>query len=180
MLHGEGSEHFTPDERRIADGELLVCLLWFTGHRASSVRQLRWDDLDLERGVIRWRAEVDKIGYQHETPIHSELLPVLQRGHAIAELTGETWLFRDPLKESQAMSRYSAYNLWMRIAEAAGLPRRARLGTHAFRRAFANQLRNANLKELQDLGGWKTQKTVVEVYLQPDEAAQRAALEQLH
>ena len=42
--------------------ELFVCLFWFTGHRAASVRQLIWADFDLAARKILWRAEVDKSG----------------------------------------------------------------------------------------------------------------------
>jgi len=38
---------------------------------------------------IVWRADVDKIGYEHRNPIHPELQLVLDRDRAIAELTGE-------------------------------------------------------------------------------------------
>jgi len=37
-----------------------VLLAWYTGHRSSAIRQLRWSDIDLEAGTIRRRAEVDK------------------------------------------------------------------------------------------------------------------------
>jgi integrase len=77
------------------------------------------------------------------------------------------------------MTRYSAFNLWRKIAEGVGIKRGSRIGTHAFRTAFANRLRDVNLRELKDLGGWKTEKTVISVYLQPDEDAQRVALERL-
>jgi hypothetical protein len=43
-------------------------------------------------------------------------------------------------------------------------------------RAFANRYRKAALRDLQDLGGWKTAQTVLSVYLRPDEAAQREVL----
>ena len=33
-----------------------------TGHRCTAVGRLRWSDLDLEKGLITWRAELDKIG----------------------------------------------------------------------------------------------------------------------
>jgi integrase len=59
--------------------ELFVCLLWFTGHRAASVRQLRWDDLDLVSETVHWRADVDKVGYDHRNPLHSEFVPILER-----------------------------------------------------------------------------------------------------
>ncbi|HEY9226272.1 MAG TPA: tyrosine-type recombinase/integrase [Gemmatimonadaceae bacterium] len=74
--------------------ELFVCLLWFTGHRAASVRQLAWTDIDLKAKTVHWRADVDKVGYDHRNPLHSELVPLLERAHAIAELTGDAWLSR--------------------------------------------------------------------------------------
>jgi hypothetical protein len=40
-------------------------------------------------------------------------------------------------------------------------------------------LRDVPLRELKDLGGWKSERTVVAVYLRPDEQAQRTALARL-
>jgi hypothetical protein len=45
--------------------------------------------------------------------------------------------------------------------------------------AFANALRDVPMRELKDLGGWKTERTLITVYLQPDEQAQRTALGKL-
>jgi integrase len=159
--------------------ELFVCLLWFTGHRAASVRQLRWDDVDLANGSIRWRAEVDKIGYEHRNPLHAELVPLLSDAKAIAGLTGDIWLFPCPRDAQQAMTRDDAAALWRSIADASGIKEGSGIGTHAFRRAFANRLRDVNLRDLKDLGGWKSSQTVVSVYIQPDQDAQRVALERL-
>jgi len=159
--------------------ELLVCLLWFTGHRGASVRQLRWDDIDLAGRMVHWRADVDKVGYDHHNPLHSELVPILERAQAIAELTGEVWLFPSTLDTSEPMTRHMAALLWRTIADAAGIQEGSRIGTHSFRRAFANRLRDVPLRELKDLGGWKTEKTVIGTYLQPDQDAQRVALERL-
>ena len=33
-----------------------------TGHRIGAIRQIRWSDIDMEGGVMRWRAEHDKSG----------------------------------------------------------------------------------------------------------------------
>src|SRR5215467_4022692 len=78
-----------------------------------------------------------------------------------------------------ATRRNAACKLWRRIADAAGIKAGSRIGTHSFRRAFANRLRDVPMRELKDLGGWKTEKTVIGTYLQPDQDAQRAALERL-
>jgi integrase len=77
------------------------------------------------------------------------------------------------------MTRNEAAKLWRCIANTAGIKVGSRIGTHSFRRAFANRLRDVNLRDLKDLGGWKTEKTVIGTYLQPDEDAQRSALERL-
>lgn len=68
-------------------------------------------------------------------------------------------------------------NVWNRLATAANLPTGERCGWHSLRRAFANRLRRAPLRDLQDLGGWKTSATLLTVYLRADESEQREALE---
>jgi hypothetical protein len=45
--------------------------------------------------------------------------------------------------------------------------------------ACANSLRDVPMRELKDLGGWKSEKTLITVYLQPDQQAQRTALSRL-
>ena len=158
---------------------MFVALLWFTGHRAASVRQLRWADLDLEAKRVKWCADADKIGYQHENPLHPEVVSVLARGRAIAELTGDAWVFPCPRDAKEPMTRDDAADLWRAVADAVGIEEGSRIGTHSFRRAFANRLRDVALRELKDLGGWKTEQTVIGTYLQPDQDAQRAALDRL-
>lgn len=85
----------------------VVCLS-VAVHRAASVRQLRWSDVDLERKTIHWRPEVDKIQYDHTNPAQAELLPLLERAKAIADLTGDTYLFPSRRRPSEAMSRNAA------------------------------------------------------------------------
>jgi integrase len=77
------------------------------------------------------------------------------------------------------MTRDMAASLWRQIADAAGIAEGSRIGMHSFRRAFANRLRGVPLRELKDLGGWKTEQTVIGTYLQPDQDGQRAALNRL-
>ena len=49
-----------------------------TGHRIGAIRQLRWSDVDLEAGVIRWRGEYEKTGYEHRTPATPAALAILE------------------------------------------------------------------------------------------------------
>ena len=43
-----------------------------------------------------------------------------------------------------------------------------------------NELRNVPLRDLADLGGWKSSQTIAQVYQQPDVDAQRTALAERH
>ena len=40
-----------------------------TGHRIGAIRNLRWADIDFEGREVRWRAEHEKTGYEHVTPM---------------------------------------------------------------------------------------------------------------
>ncbi len=48
-----------------------------TGHRIGAIRKLRWHDIDFGSGVVRWRAEHEKTGYEHTTPVTAEALVAL-------------------------------------------------------------------------------------------------------
>ena len=150
-----------------------------TGHRAASIRQLRWGEVDLDARTVEWRADADKIGYQHKNPLHAAAVEVLARGKAIADETGDVWIFPNPEKDSEPMTRNQACKLWRQIAAAVRIKAGSRIGTHSFRRSFAGRLRDVPLSELKELGGWKTEKTVIGTYIQPDQDAQRAAIDRL-
>src|SRR6185437_6653188 len=49
--------------------ELALVLAHETGHRISAIRALRWSDVDLKEARVRWRAETDKIEFEHKTPL---------------------------------------------------------------------------------------------------------------
>lgn len=156
--------------------ECLAVLAWETGHRVSSIRQLRWSDVDVAGERIRWRGENDKIANDHTTPLTAAAVEALKRFQESAKAIGEAWIFPSPRNASQCLSTDAVKNLWVRIAERAALPKGQRYGWHSCRRAFASSRRHVPLRDLQDLGGWKTAETVLRCYVQPDEEAQRLAL----
>jgi integrase len=71
---------------------LALVLAEGTGRRLSAIRHLRWDDIDLEHGTIRWRAEADKKRAER----HAKL-PKLKGGSTYLSRTsprpedGRTW-----------------------------------------------------------------------------------------
>ncbi len=140
--------------------ELFVWTAWCTGHRAGGIRRLCWNDLDLDARVIRWRGGNDKIGYEHETPMHQDLVAIVEREHLRTHGEGATPVLPESdATHAKPMSREDATDLWAALAKRAEIPKGERYGWHAFRRAFANQLRDVPLRELdRTRGGWKNEQ----------------------
>jgi integrase len=77
-----------------------------TGHRIGSIRLLRWSDVDLERGTIRWRAENDKIAYEHQTILTAEGVSALEQLRQVEPGIGDTWVFPAPGTPREPCSRH--------------------------------------------------------------------------
>ena len=72
-----------------------------TGHRIGAIRQLRWSDVDLEGRVVRWRAEHEKSGYEHRTPVTAEAIAGLHEARRRTRGVGDVPLLpahKDPSK----------------------------------------------------------------------------------
>ena len=148
-----------------------------TGHRIGAIRQLQWSDIDLECGVVRWRAEHDKTGYEHRTPVTVEAIAVLEEARTRNPGIGDAPVLPSPKYPTMPVSRPLARVWWTRAQKLAGLePKRGR-GWHSLRRKFASDLMDQPLKVLCELGGWKEAKTVLDCYQRADEAQLRKALE---
>ena len=148
-----------------------------TGHRIGAIRHLRWSDIDLECGVIRWRAEHEKSGYEHRTPATAEALAVLEEARRRASGTGDAPVLPSPRHPSKCASRSLVRMWWYRAQRLARLEPKPGRGWHSLRRKFASDLMDQPLKVLCELGGWKTAKTVLQCYQRADEAQLRKALE---
>ena len=148
-----------------------------TGHRIGAIRKLRWSDIDMEGGVIRWRAEHEKTGYEHRTPVTADALTVLEEARRENPGIGDAPLLPAPKDPSKCVSRSLVRDWWEKAQALAGLePKRGR-GWHSLRRKFASDLMNQPLKVLCELGGWKTAQTVLQCYQRANEGQLRKALE---
>lgn len=148
-----------------------------TGHRIGAIRQLRWSDIDLEEQCIRWRAETEKTGYAHVTPMTDTALEVIQFARSMNPSIGGAPVMPSPEKPTECMSRYLARDWWKRAEKEAELERKRGRGWHSLRRKFASDLKEVPLKTLQQLGGWKTHMTILMCYQQVDEGEMRDALQ---
>jgi integrase len=148
-----------------------------TGHRIGAVRRLRWSDIDFENVLITWRAESEKSGYAHSTPMSQAAWVILEEARQLKPGIGDAPVLpavRDP---SQPALPYYMRDLWLKAERAAGLERKKGRGWHSLRRKFATELMNEPLKVLCKLGGWRDAETVLNCYQQPEEHTMRAALE---
>ena len=148
-----------------------------TGHRIGAIRKLRWTDIELDAGMIRWRAEYEKTGYEHTTPVTAEALAALADAREMKVGGGDAHVLPSPGNPSVCLGSSRARSWWAKAQRLAGLePKRGR-GWHSLRRKFATDLMDQPLKVLCELGGWKTAKTVLRCYQRADEGQLRKALD---
>ena len=148
-----------------------------TGHRIGAIRQLRWTDIDFQGRTILWRAEHDKSGYEHTTPVTDDALDALREARTTNLDTGEAPVLPAPGNPSAGMGAALVQGWWDRAERLAGLDPKPGRGWHSLRRKFASDLMDQPLKVLCELGGWKTAKTVLQCYQTADEGQLRKALE---
>jgi integrase len=152
-------------------------LLHETGHRAASVRTLRWSDVDLTKKAVSWKPEHDKIAFAHETPLTEAAVAVLMAERARQGTIGDAWVFPSDRDSTQPLPRHTANKWWRRAEKLAEIEHVRGTGYHSSRRKFASELKGTNLRDLAYMGGWKNPETVLTVYQQPEMEVQRDALE---
>src|SRR2546422_2824578 len=157
----------------------MILLAWRTGRRVSAILALRWDDVDFEKGTIRWRAEHDKIRQTWVVPARRDLLKELRRFRAERPGIGSVLLFPHPQRRRHRggpVTRHvAAY--WLKEAFERGKIAKPEGGLwHMFRRAWATERKDLPLKDVAAAGGWRDTSTLLR-YQQPDEETLRAVVE---
>src|SRR5438093_1362382 len=157
----------------------MILLAWRTGRRVSAILALRWDDVDFEKGTIRWRAEHDKIRQTWVVPARRDLLKELRQFRAERPGIGSVLLFPHPQRRRHRggpVTRHlAAY--WLKEAFERGRIARANGGLwHMFRRAWATERKDLPLKDVAAAGGWRDTSTLLR-YQQPDDETLRAGVE---
>ena len=160
------------------DWRFRVCLVLAheTGHRVGAIRGLQWRDIDLARGTILWRAENEKTGFEHVTPITEAARAALEEVRRRSPGIGEAPVLPAPKDPSRPISRHLARNWWKRGEKLAGLKPVRRRGWHSLRRKFVSDLMHKPLKVVCQLGGWKSAQTVLMCYQHADQDELRDAL----
>jgi integrase len=149
-----------------------------TGHRIGAIRLLRWTDLELDSSAAkaRWRAENDKIGFEHVTPLSAEAVQEIETARRRSSSIGGTWVFPSPSDPHAPVSRNLMRDWWRKMERKAKLPPERGRGWHSLRRKFATELKHVPLKDLSYLGGWKDHQTLLICYQRADEVTMTEAL----
>ena len=148
-----------------------------TGHRIGAIRKLRWADIDFGDREARWRAEHEKTGYEHVTPLTDEAVAVLRQAWKRSPGLGDAPVLPSATRPLKSVSPSQPRVWWCRAEQLAGMePKRGR-GWHSLRRKFASDLMDQPLKVLCELGGWRDAQTVLRCYQRPDAGQLRTALE---
>ena len=148
-----------------------------TGHRIGAIRQLRWPDIDLEGKTIRWRAEHEKTGYEHVTPVTADAKAILEEARRWSPGVGNVPVLPHKKGSPKCISLSQASAWWAKARVVAGLELKPGRGWHSLRRKFASDLMDQPLKVLCELGGWKNAQTVLNCYQRADQGRLRKALE---
>ena len=134
-----------------------------TGRRLGAVRQLTWEDVDLTRGTIRWRAETDKRGKEWVNPIPKTLCDKIRSFRVRMGGAFGALLFLSQSDPARPMSRDSLGHLLGKAEVKAELPKHDGSLWHAYRRAWATTRKHLPVVDVAAAGGWTDIGTFAQV-----------------
>jgi site-specific recombinase XerD len=140
-------------DHRVERDRLLLALFAYAGLRRAELLGLDWEDVDLQRRLIRVRRA--KGGRQRVVPVHPALVPLFVDYLAIRMPLDEPALFTGI--QGRRLSESVLARTFLHYARAAGVTKRKRITPHTLRHVFASELLNAgaNLRQIQELLGHK-------------------------
>ena len=158
-----------PQRRQWLKLELALTLAEATGRRLGAIRQLRWDDVDLNRSTVRWRAETDKKGKEWVIPMPAPLAEELKTfrlkmGGAFGGL-----IFPSASDPTTPITRDSFGHLLAAAERKAKLPKLDGSLWHAYRRAWATSRKGLPVVDVAAAGGWSDIGTLMKCYQQADD-----------
>jgi integrase len=153
--------------------KLALVLAEGTGRRISAWRNLRWDDVDLQAGTIRWRAEHDKCGYEDVRPMSDDVREALREARKAQRAIGSAPVFPAPRDPSRTCDRH-LFDNWMRKAFTKTDVTQVPGGMwHTLRRKWATERKGYPVKDVAAAGGWRDERTILASYQQSDAATVR-------
>lgn len=161
-----------PGEKQRAPFKEAFVIARDLGRRIGSILALRWSDWYPDEGtygVLRWRAEEDKVSQESWTPVTPEVREALTAWRKEQMASGEAscWVFPAPRSEGHVMTEVAAKWL-LEAEELAGVEHIKWRLWHGLRRRWATKRKGMSLKDVAKAGGWKTTQTLEQVYQQAD------------
>lgn len=130
--------------------EVALVMGWETGRRNSSIRQLRWSDIDMGKETATWRGATDKAGRETVTPLSDSAQAVLKL--ALKEREGSEWVLHAPKDPNRPCTKYYFGLLMSRAKRHAGIERKY-LGWHSLKRSFVRRHKQLPTKILERMTG---------------------------
>lgn len=150
---------------------LAVLLMLYAGLRLMEAASLRWEDVDLEAGVlyvVLGKGKKDRV-----VPLHVDLAEALARWRRVSGGRGYVVVTRrgGPLDEDTMPHIYAR---WLPSLGVYGC------NAHRLRRTCANELRRAgaDIRDIQEILGHASSETT-DIYLDPDPELVRPAIDRL-
>lgn len=147
----------------------LLDLAYQTGRRISAILKLRWNDVDLNRSVIRWRAESDKVRREWVVPINASARLAIERILAERPGIGETFLFPAINDPSKPLAIEVASPWLLEAERLAGVEKHQGSLWHAYRRGWATARKHLPVQDVMAAGGWTDPTVLQTAYQQADE-----------
>jgi integrase len=178
------------DKQRIPQAPMWRALV-DTGARYGEMRQLVWEDLDVEAAVLIYRAEVTKAGQAREVPIQADFLDELvelRRIHwrVLGRRPGQAApIFLTPTGVNLSASTNNPRRMFNKVLERAGIEPLDELGKkidiHALRHSFVTRLQRAgvSLGHAQKLAGHSDPKLTASIYTHLERDDLRKAIDAL-
>ena len=155
--------------------ELFVVLLEATGRRSNSVRQLHWEDMNLARAEITWRAETDKKRRASVVPIPAALVDELRTFQRQLGAVGG-YVFPAQLNPSEPARRDVLPRQLLAAETHAGLSKLDGGLCHPYRRKWATERKDQSIKDVAAAGGWNDLRTVTTCYQKEDRTTMLAVM----
>lgn len=153
--------------------EFAMCLAESTGHRITTIRQLRASDFELDAAhdfagaVLRLRREVVKTEHDVEIPLTPELAREFLRQLSRLQVIGDALIFAQRYTPTEPVSTRHVTEWLVDAQDAAGLPNIKGGKWHCFRRKWRTERNREPLVNVMKLGGWTDVKTAAD-YDQPE------------
>ncbi len=148
--------------------ELALVLVEATGRRIGAIQQLRWEDVDFDKGVIRWRQDADKQGIERWMPMPSQLVQELRSFQRRLGAVGGS-VFASPWRVNGTMHPRTLAQLLVEAEQKAGLPKLSGGVWHPYRRKWATERKHLPVIDVAQAGGWSDTQTLLTCYQQPDQ-----------